>query len=293
MKKIRLSLGPVLYYWSRKTLIDFYKKVADAPIDIVYLGETVCSKRRSFNRQDWLDIAEILTKTGKSVVLSSLSLVESAGELSALRALSQQQYLFEANDFSAIQNAKGNAFVAGYTINIYNQHSLQYLVELGLRRWVMPLELSQQTLHDILQYSPAGLETEIFAYGRLPLASSARCFTARAHNLPKDNCQLKCLDDPDGLLLKTTEEQDLFILNGIQTQSAQTFSLLSEIPQLKDLGIDILRISPQAENTFQVIELFNQALQDQQEIISLNQQLEALMPIGACNGYWHQKAGIL
>ena len=42
---------------------------------------------------------------------------------------------------------------------------------------------------------PAGMETEVLAFGRLPLAVSARCFTARAHNLPKDQCDFRCATD--------------------------------------------------------------------------------------------------
>ena len=72
---------------------------------------------------------------------------------------------------------------------------------------------------------PAGLETEVFAYGRLPLAFSARCFTARHRNLPKDDCRFSCIDHPDGLLMETREKQPFLVLNGIQTQSALVYNL--------------------------------------------------------------------
>ncbi len=38
---MRLSLGPLLYLWPREQVIDFYKQVAEWPVDIVYLGEVV------------------------------------------------------------------------------------------------------------------------------------------------------------------------------------------------------------------------------------------------------------
>jgi collagenase-like PrtC family protease len=47
------------------------------------------------------------------------------------------------------------------------------------------------------------METELFGYGRLPLAFSARCFTARHYNLQKDDCQFRCLDHPDGLVWRS------------------------------------------------------------------------------------------
>ncbi len=39
---MRISLGPLYYYWSRQQVLDFYADVAEAPIDTVYLGEVVC-----------------------------------------------------------------------------------------------------------------------------------------------------------------------------------------------------------------------------------------------------------
>ena len=57
---MKLALGPVLYYWSRDTMLGFYEEMADAPVDIIYLGETVCSRRHLLRLQDYLDIAERL-----------------------------------------------------------------------------------------------------------------------------------------------------------------------------------------------------------------------------------------
>jgi len=88
------------------------------------------------------------------------------------------------------------------------------LAKQGLKRWVLPVELSRQTLADMQRLRPDGVETEVLVYGRLPLAYSARCFTARAHNLPKDDCQFRCLDYPDGLPLSTREGEDFLVLNG-------------------------------------------------------------------------------
>ncbi len=51
--------------------------------------------------------------------------------------------------------------------------------------------------------------TEVFAFGRMPLAFSARCFTARHHRLKKDECDFRCRDDADGLLLATSEGERL------------------------------------------------------------------------------------
>ncbi|MCB1772408.1 MAG: U32 family peptidase [Gammaproteobacteria bacterium] len=292
--EIRLSLGPVQYFWSRDTLLAFYAEVAELPVDIVYLGETVCSKRRSLGLDDWLQLAGELAAAGKQVVLSSLALVEAESELKTLRRLCDNgRFLVEANDMAAVHLLAGKLpFVAGPFVNIYNQHTLTTLAALGLRRWVMPVELSRDTLADLQTHRPQGVETEIYAYGRLPLALSARCFTARAHRLPKDDCQFRCLDYPDGMLLSTQDEQRFLALNGIQTQSALTYTLLDEIRDMHLLGVDVLRISPQSTHTMAIVRAFDDALNGRREQEEIAQELISYMPSGPCDGYWAGRPGL-
>lgn len=293
-KTPRLSLGPVLYYWPRETLLDFYQRIATTPVDIVYLGETVCSKRRSMKHRDWLELAANLKAAGKEVVLSTLTLLEAGSELGSLRRLCEEQgFIIEANDMSAVHILSGNnAFVTGPAVNIYNSRTLSMLAGLGLKRWVLPVELSRDTLAAIQSERPAGVETEVFAWGRLPLAYSARCFTARAHNLAKDDCEFRCLDYPDGLLLSTREDEPFLVLNGIQTQSAKTLNLLGELDDLIALGVDVVRISPQSRHTESIIEAFHACLQDCAGIPGAIINLGKFLPAGSCNGYWHGNAGM-
>jgi collagenase-like PrtC family protease len=291
---MKLSIGPIHYFWEREQVLDFYRKVADSPAEIVYLGEVICSKRRLVKFADWLTIGEELSQGGKEVILSSLTLLEAASEIGALRKLcSNGRFRVEANDIAAIQllSSAGMDFVSGPNINIYNQHSLSLLAGKGLKRWVLPVELGLETLGYLQENRPVGVETEVFALGRLPLAYSARCYTARSHNLPKDDCRFKCLDYPDGRLLKTREDQEFLVLNGIQTQSALTHQALEQVPELRELGVDVLRISPQSQDTFQIIELFDAARKGA-DPAPLMEELTGMLPLGACNGYLLGKAGM-
>jgi len=292
--KTRLSLGPILYFWTKEQILDFYNKIAETSVDIIYLGETICSKRRSLNHQEWLDLAKNLRDKGKEVVLSSMTLLEAESDLKTLQRLCNEQgFMIEANDFAAIDQLAeaGKPFVTGSSINIYNGRSLSFLAKQGLKRWNLSVELSKDMLKLLQAERPEGVETEVFAWGRIPLAYSARCFTARAHNLPKDDCQYRCSDDPDGMLLKTREDEEFLCINGIQTQSAQTCNLLAEIPALQALDVDILRISPQAHFTPKIIEAFHEALQGNYDK-ALMDKAEEWANSGSCNGYWHGGAGM-
>jgi len=293
-KKPKLSLGPILYFWSAEDVFKFYQSIADTAVDIVYLGETVCSKRRLIRPEAWLQIASLLKQAGKEVVLSGLTLLEANSELSSLRKLcSNEDYMVEANDMTAVQLMSGKKpFVTGPAVNIYNLQTLQVLAQSGLKRWTLQVELSKETLTELHKKRPAGVETEVFVFGRLPLAFSARCFTARAKNLPKDDCQFCCLQHPDGLMLKTREDESFLVLNGIQTQSAKTQNLIHELNEFKNLEIDVLRISPQSVGTEQVIEVFDNCLRGKLSITDAETLLQKHLLSGECDGYWQGQAGM-
>lgn len=135
---INLSLGPLLYYWPQATIQRFYAAVSTWPVERVYLGEVVCSRRHEMRLNDWLDIAATLQAAGKTVVLSSQALLESGGDLIALRKLANAGFLIEANDPGAVKVAAdaGLPFVAGPHLNIYSGATLDWYVGLGACRWV-------------------------------------------------------------------------------------------------------------------------------------------------------------
>ena len=291
---MKLALGPVLYYWTRDTLLDFYADVADSSVDIVYLGETVCSRRHQLRLQDWLEVAARLAVGGKQVVLSTQVLIESESDLKSLRAIADNgHFMVEANDMGAVHLLAGKMpFVGGPHLNIYNSRSLRFMADLGAVRWVMTPEMSAAMLAPIQTERPAGMETEVLVYGRLPLAFSARCFTARAHNLPKDDCRFRCLDYPDGLALRTREDQPFLVLNGIQTQSARIYNLIGELAALRSMEVDVLRISPRIEHTSEIVSLFRDCLDQTCSVGSALQQMEKFTSDGICDGYWQGRAGL-
>ena len=292
---MKLSLGPILYYWDRDTVFKFYEEIAASAVDIVYLGETVCSRRHVVRTDDWLEIADKLAAAGKEVVLSTQALLESESDLKTLRRIAGNgKYAVEANDMAALHllSSAKLPFVVGAHINIYNEQTLALLAELGAKRWVMTLEMSRESLARLLATQPAGLETEVFCYGRMPLAFSARCFTARHYNLPKDDCQFRCLDYPDGLRLTTRDGRDFLVLNGIQTMSAGVYNLIAELGTLRGMGVNIVRLSPQAFHTARLIKLFHECLENRITPQDAMRQMKKLMPGEPVDGYWHGKAGI-
>jgi collagenase-like PrtC family protease len=280
--KMKISLGPLLYYWPRAAVQAFYADIAATPVDTVYLGEVVCTRRHELRFEDWLEIADLLAQSGKEVVLSTQVVPEGEGDLKLIRRVAGNgRFRVEANDMGAVRLLEGSpGWVIGPHLNVYNPQSLGILAGLGATRWVAPIEVTREIAADMLAARTTGMEAEIFAHGRLPLAFSARCFTARHYNLQKESCDFRCLDHPEGMALATREGEPFLTLNGVQTQSARVYNLLGNLAELAALGFDRVRLSPQLQGTANLI----RALQENSP--------PAWQAATDCDGFWHGRPGL-
>lgn len=300
--RLALTVGPVLYHWPRQVLMRFYDELARSPADTVVLGEAICARRRELRLVDWLAIARELRAAGKEVVLATQALIESEADLRLLeRQAEQSEFAVEAGDASALQVLAGRVpLVLGPHLNIYSREALAEHAALGATRWVAPVELSLDALALVNPpgnpvRNPAGLAvaTEAWAFGRLALAFSARCFTARHHGVNKDDCGYRCAADDDGLLLSSTEGQAFLVLNGTQTQSASVQNLLGEGAALRAAGVSRLRLSPCSRGFLQVLDDFEAVMNAGQPTAGRARAWADLgVPGPFSNGYAHRQPGM-
>jgi collagenase-like PrtC family protease len=291
----KLTLGPVLFHWPADRMQDFYARIADeAPVDIVYLGEIVCSKRAPFFDPLLPDIIERLQRGGKDVVLSSRALVMTAREArlttGQIAGAGEIGFTVEANDLGAVRGLAGKPHVIGPYVNVYNEGTLAYLARQGAVRVCLPPELPGAAIAALAADAPVPLEVLVF--GRMPLAISARCFHARAEGLHKDSCRYACGADPDGRTVRTLDGEAFLAINGTQTLSQTCLNLAGELAGLTTAGIRHFRLSPQALDMAAVSRLFRAVLDGDLPAAEAEAGLAALAgDLRFSNGFLHGREG--
>jgi collagenase-like PrtC family protease len=289
----KISIGPLLFHWTPEKRRDFYFRIADeAPVDIVHLGEVVCSKRSPFFDPMIPEVAERLQKAGKEVVLSTLALVTSDREMDALAGAADMGLLVEVNDVAGIPALQGKPFVIGPYINLFNEDTLNVFEGMGAVRACLHVEASEQ-MAGLLAGAAKKADIEMMVFGRLPLTVSARCYHARAHGLAKDSCQYVCGLDTDGKRVDTLDGRNILIVNGTETMSHGYANLVTQLPELRKIGISHLRLMPQDVDMVAVAQLWRDAVVGAISTGDAAIRLRNLCPdIPFVDGYWQGREGI-
>jgi collagenase-like PrtC family protease len=293
MKAPSLTMGPVYYLWDGPKWRDYHFRIADeSPFDTVVIGETVCSKRQHFIEPHIAEVTERLEAAGKTVVFSTLALVTLERESRQIRDLvGQSDHLVEANDLSALGLLNGMPHTVGPLVNVYNAATARLLGGRGATRICLPPELPFTSVERIVAESP-GIDFEVFAFGRMPLAISARCAHARSKGKIKDNCLFVCGEEPDGLPVRTLDRQSFLALNGVQTVSHTCQALLGELEDLAKCGIAAVRLSPQDCDMVSVANLYRSVLDgtlDPDEALGRLREIYPAAPLS--NGFHHAREG--
>jgi collagenase-like PrtC family protease len=243
-----LVMGPVLFNWSADRLSDFFARVADeAEVSRVHVGEVVCSKREPFFADRLPDAIERLTLAGKTVVVDALALPTLKRERQLVKDLAGLEGVeFEINDMTPLAHlGQGRRFAVSPLVNVYDEGTLGFLAARGAWSVALPYELPMASIERLAaEGTRLGIETQVHAFGRLPLAISGRCYHARIHGLAKDSCQFVCNKDPDGLEVDTLDGEAFLSINGVQTMSRDCVAVLDECERLVAAGVGAFRLSP-------------------------------------------------
>lgn len=259
-----LVMGPVLFNWPVDTWADFLAHVADeVDVDRVHVGEVVCSKREPFFADRLPEVIERLARGGKTVVVDTLALVTVKRERQIVADLVGLDGVeIEINDLTPLATLEpGRRFAVSPLVNVYNEGTLGFLAGRGAWSVCLPPELPMASVAALAKEGARlGVETQVFAFGRLPLAISGRCYHARIHGLAKDSCRYVCAEDPDGLEVDTLDGEAFLSINGVQTLSQDCATVIDEVDALIAAGVNAFRLSPQTGDMKAVAAAFRDRL---------------------------------
>jgi collagenase-like PrtC family protease len=290
-----LTLGPVLFNWAPERWRNFYFRIADeAPVATVYLGEAICFKRAPLFDDYFGTVAERLAAAGKTVVRSTLAEVMSKQERQLVADVcADPAHMVEANDGSALSHLRGRPHHIGPFMNVYNERTMAVLARGGAGVICVPPEMPKEAIAALCADAAGlGVAVETQVFGRLPLALSARCYHARAHDRHKDSCQFVCNEDPDGMALCTLDDRPFLAINGVQTMSYDYLNLVGELRDLEAGGVSRFRLSPHGCDMVEVAAVFRDVLDRRIETSEATARLAALdIDAPFSNGFHHGKAG--
>ena len=294
----KLTIGPILFHWEEDKKLDFYKQVADEmPVDTVYLGEVICSKRTPFFEKNYEEVAERLKKAGKRVVYSTLSEVMIPRDRKIIKEFCERGVEageeIEVNDVSALSHISGKPHRIGMLMNCYNEETLRYMAERGAYHVGLLPELPREAIEVMTREGrKLGVSSEVQVFGRASLALSARCYSARAHGRRKGNCQFVCGEDADGMDLTTLAGEEFLAINGIQTLSDAYINLAYEIEDLRAMGVSYFRLSPHSNDMVATAGAFDALMRGE---IGPDEAVGKIRESGIdkpfANGFYHKKAG--
>jgi O2-independent ubiquinone biosynthesis protein UbiV len=289
--KAQLTLGPLLYHWDAEKRRDFYFKIADeAPVDCVYLGEVICSKREPYFEEYFYPVADRLRSAGKQVVISTNALVTSSREMADIRKHASEDAVVEANDVACLQSLHGKPHVIGPFVNVFNEGAREFVLRNGAFRIVLPVEAPATSIK-VLANTPA--EIEVMVFGRQTLSVAMRCYHARSHGLTKDSCQFVCGLDPNGLSATTVTGEDLLTISGTSTQSHGYVVLLDELEALRKMGVTHFRVSPQHMDMVAVTSIYRDVLDGKRTPKEAEAHLLQLSDdIPFVNGFYYAREGL-
>ena len=293
--RTELTLGPNVFNWTPENWRDFYFRIADeAPVSVVYLGETICSKRAPLFKDYYEAVCERLRAAGKTVVHSTLGETASQIDRRLVRDVCERTSdPIEANDASAAFYLRGRPHFIGPLMNVYNEETLRFLASKGAQNICLPIELPFTATGVLCAAAAAeNVTIEVQVFGRQSLALSARCYHARAHGRTKDTCRFVCENDPDGLVLATLERKPFLVANGVQTLSYEYLNLAQEIPALKAAGVSRYRLSPHTCDMVRVATIYRSLLDGALVVEEALARFEEL-PLDApfSNGFHHGRPG--
>lgn len=250
--------NPEISVLFRQLDLDFdYTKLDKEKITNIYVSlELFISKKYSKiisyfsdNYNLYIYVPSIIKTNYKNIALST---IEQAVMIYNIKGF----IVSNIGDFELLKKySKDYEFIGNYTLNVFNNNTMEEYRKLGLSRITLSRELNQELIKEML--ANANLNTEMIVYGNLPLMASSYCFLGKT-NKCYPNCGTNCKKNNKYYLKDRLGFNFRVVPNSIETVTLICNSKTLSI-STKDLPVNFVRLDILNESINEINEAVDKA----------------------------------
>lgn len=242
----------------RQLDLDFdYTKLDKEKITNIYVSlELFISKKYSKvisyfsdNYNLYIYVPSIIKTNYKNIALST---IEQAVMIYNIKGF----IVSNIGDFELLKKySKDYEFIGNYTLNVFNNNTMEEYRKLGLSRITLSRELNQELIKEML--ANANINTEMIVYGNLPLMASSYCFLGKT-NKCYPNCGTNCKKNNKYYLKDRLGFNFRVVPNSIETVTLICNSKTLSV-STKDLPVNFVRLDILDESINEINEAVDKA----------------------------------
>ncbi len=229
-----------------------YHKLPKDKIERVYIALKLFLDKKYTDIIDYLSenynlyvyMPSIIKANYKNIILNSLDNITARFNIKGF-------VVSGLGDFEFLKKYHGKYdFVGNYSLNIFNNYTLEEYKKIGLNRITLSRELNIDNLKTILQTS--NLDTELIVYGNLPVMATNYCFLGKTNYCYPD-CGTNCQKDTTYYLKDRMGYEFRIIPDNVQTVTlicnSKTLSIATTALPINSVRVDILDETIEEINT--------------------------------------------
>lgn len=250
--------NPEISVLFRQLELDFdYTKLDKEKITNIYVSlELFISKKYSKiisyfsdNYNLYIYVPSIIKTNYKNIALST---IEQAVMIYNIKGF----MVSNIGDFELLKKySKDYEFIGNYTLNVFNNNTMEEYRKLGLSRITLSRELNQELIKEML--ANANINTEMIVYGNLPLMASSYCFLGETNKCYPD-CGTNCKKNNKYYLKDRLGFNFRVVPNSIETVTLICNSKTLSV-STKDLPVNFVRLDILNESINEINEAVDKA----------------------------------
>ena len=250
--------NPEISVLFRQLDLDFdYTKLDKEKITNIYVSlELFISKKYSKvisyfsdNYNLYIYVPSIIKTNYKNIALST---IEQAVMIYNIKGF----IVSNIGDFELFKKySKDYEFIGNYTLNVFNNNTMEEYRKLGLSRITLSRELNQELIKEML--ANANINTEMIVYGNLPLMASSYCFLGETNKCYPD-CGTNCKKNNKYYLKDRLGFNFRVVPNSIETVTLICNSKTLSV-STKDLPVNFVRLDILDESINEINEAVDKA----------------------------------